>query len=139
MLLGICICNHSQSYPSNDAAVPFIGAPPLNTSSEAYAGELLVLYSLLSSNACHACQISDVLRVELELVTYPSDSAAFKGTLGHLMYPVWRVSLERSPEMCTFSMRVTGFSAKRRHSPTLSLVSELVAFASLFTVILKYW
>src|SRR5210317_860793 len=75
----------------------------------------IALYSSLSSNACHAAYVS-VVNSLLAVTTYPSDSAAFNGTLGHLMYPVWRVSLESSPEMCTFSILVTGFSAKRRHS-----------------------
>src|SRR5210317_2100932 len=94
----------------------------------------IALYSSLSSNACHAAYVS-VVNSLLAVTTYPSDSAAFNGTLGHLIYPVWRVSLERSPEMCTFSMRVTGFSAKRRHSVSSSLESP----PFLVALILKYW
>src|SRR5210317_1317434 len=94
----------------------------------------IALYSSLSSNACHAAYVS-VVNSLLAVATYPSDSLAFKLFRGHLMYPVWRVSLESSPEMCTFSILVTGFSAKRRHSVSSSLESPPFLVAH----ILKYW
>jgi hypothetical protein len=51
------------------------------------------------------------------------------------MYPVWSVSDEMSPEMCIFSILVTGEDAKRRHSVKFRAFDPTV----FVTTILKYW